>query len=469
MMTSQDPSSDTIVAIATPPGEGGIGVVRISGDRALVVAQALFHARSGDAVKNQKNFTARYGHVIERSSSEEKKIDEALLLVMRGPKSYTGEDTAEISVHGGQAVLQAVVRLALGAGARTAEPGEFTKRAFLNGRMDLIQAEAVLDLIRARTERERSWALSQLEGTLSAKLKEWKETLVETASHLEASIDFPDDSPDTAPLAGTEKKLRTLSSEIVRMLKDSKRALSTKRGFRIVLWGRPNAGKSSLMNKLTRIERVIVTPYPGTTRDVVEEEGMLGDVLVRYQDTAGVRDTEHPIEKEGVVRSMKAMGGADIVLLVVDASQPLTEEDHSLFKQIEAKNVLVALNKSDLPIKTDRVSMEKQLPKKWPVVECSCVQEGATQTLEQTLEKLLLGGQVEMPQGMVIGTVRQLDLLEKVSKDLECALEGCSQKLSDELIASDLRQALDHLGEMVGEVYNDDILDVLFQQFCIGK
>jgi len=460
---------DTIVAIATPPGEGGIGVVRLSGERALAIAEALFHSRSGKGVSSQKNFTARYGQVVERLPKGDRVVDEALLLVMRGPKSYTGEDTAEISAHGGPAVLQAIVRLALGAGARLAEPGEFTKRAFLNGRIDLLQAEAVLELIHARSERERSWALSQMEGALSGKMKKWRQALIEAASHLEASIDFPDDSPDTDSQALIQKRLEALSAEISAMLKDSELALLSKRGYRIALWGRPNVGKSSLMNKLSRAERAIVTPYPGTTRDVIENESLLGDLVVRYQDTAGIRDTEHPVEKEGVARSRKAMACADLVVLVLDASEALQNEDRALFAELEGKSVLVALNKGDLPPRLDSKTLKEELPFPWPAIRSSCLKEGGTNELEKAMIALIQNGRVEAAEGTLLGTARQKDLLEKVSKELIQACEGCRKGLSDELIASDVRQALDYLGQLAGEVINDDILDAIFKQFCIGK
>lgn len=462
-------TQDTIVAIATPPGEGGIGVVRLSGEQALAIADTLFRARSGGGISSQKNFTARYGQVVERLPGGEKTVDEALLLVMRGPKSYTGEDTAEISAHGGPAILQAIVRLALGAGARLAEPGEFTKRAFLSGRIDLIQAEAVLDLIRARTDRERGWALSQIEGSLSAKTKRWRQSLIEAASHLEASIDFPDDSPDTDSLELIRKRLETVSEEISAMLKDSELALLSKRGISIALWGRPNVGKSSLMNRLTRSERAIVTPYPGTTRDVIEDTSLLGSLAVRYQDTAGVRETEHPIEKEGVVRSKKAMAGADLVVLVLDASMPLQQEDRVLFTELQGKSVLVALNKSDLPARLDTKRLKDELPHPWPLVGSSCLRDDGTGELEKAMLAHIEHGRVEVTDGAVLGTARQKDLLEKVSKELARACEGCRKSLSDELIVSDVRQALDFLGELAGEVVNDDILDAIFKQFCIGK
>ena len=456
---------DTIVAVATPPGEGGIGVVRLSGTKAFEVADALFQSGSGARVSSQKGFTARYGRVVSENGAV---VDEAVLLVMRAPKSYTGEDTVEISAHGGSAVLQAIVGLALGAGARLAQPGEFTKRAFLNGRIDLLQAEAVLDVIRAGTERSRGWAVSQLEGTLSKKMKEWKEELIGIASHLEASVDFPDDSPDTESLERTAERLLRLRGELERILKDSELVFLAKRGFSVALCGRPNVGKSSLLNRLTRSDRVIVTPYPGTTRDVVEEQATVAGIPVRFLDTAGMRDTEHPIEKEGVERSKKAMASADLVLLVLDSSQALDAKDKELVGELGEKPALVVLNKRDLPQKLDKDSLERALPKAWPVTDSSCVQEEGTQALEEAIASLLTQG-VEVPEEALISTARQKDLLEKISKELSAAEKTCRQGLSPELVASDVRQALGYLGEMVGEVFNEDILETLFKQFCIGK
>ena len=423
-MKSKITSEDTIAAIATPPGEGGIGVVRLSGEAALKIADRIFIARSGGSTTSQKNFTVRYGHIVEKSPEGEKVVDEVLCLVMRGPKSYTGEDTVEISAHGGPSVLQAIMRLAMHAGARAAEPGEFTKRAFLNGRLDLIQAEAVLDLIHARTERERIWAMAQLEGALSAQLKKWKAKLVDSASHLEAAIDFPEDLPDTDSLTRNGQKIGAVSAEIKKALLDAELVLTAKRGFRIALWGRPNVGKSSLMNRLTRSERVIVTPYPGTTRDMVEEMGVLGGFAVRYQDTAGVRETDHPIEKEGVERSKKAAQSADLVLLVLDSSEPLKADDRALFSQIVQKQILVVLNKSDLPRKLDAAVLGKELPPGAKIVRSSCLEPSGMEELEKAMLGLILGGALEIPQGALISTARQRDLLEKVSKELESASDS---------------------------------------------
>jgi tRNA modification GTPase len=461
-------SEDTIVAISTPPGEGGIGIVRLSGEKAASIAGSLFESPSGP-VSAQPSHTARFGRVIEKADGSLKTVDEALLLLMRAPKSYTGEDVVEIQAHGSQPVLQKIVELALEAGARLAEPGEFTKRAFLNGRMDLLQAEAVLDLIQARTERSRQWAVSQLEGGLSRKMQAWKEELVRAMSHLEASVDFPDDHPDTESIAETRARLERLSGEAARLLKDSELVFLAKRGFKTVLWGRPNVGKSSLLNRLTRSERVIVTPYPGTTRDMVEQEAVIGGFAVRFQDTAGIRDTDHPIEKEGVERSRKALAGADLILWVLDSSEPLNEADRIMLQELEGRPVIAVLNKSDLPSRLDAKTLASALPAAWPKVSSSCVKEEGTHALEKAILSSITRGETSLSEESVLSTARQKDLLEKVSKDLGRAIEACRQGLSGELIAADVRQALDRLGEMVGEVVTDDILESLFQQFCIGK
>ncbi len=464
-MLRQNWLEETIVAISTPPGEGGIGVVRISGEKAVAVSDHFFKAKNGKSVASQKSFTVRFGHVKDRDG---RVIDEALLLLMKAPKSYTGEDVVEISVHGGQAVLQSVVRLALAAGARLAEPGEFTKRAFLNGRMDLLQAEAVLEMIRAKTDRSLGWAAAQLEGVLSKKIKIWKDELVDLMSHLEASIDFPDDFPETDSVSQIRKRIQKLLEELRLTLEDSELALLAKRGFKVVLWGRPNVGKSSLLNCFVRKERAIVTPYPGTTRDVVEEEISLGGFPIRFQDTAGVHDTEHPIEKEGIERSKKAMAGADLILMVLDASQALSDSDHSLLKEIKGKPVVLALNKSDLPSRLNSKEL-KSISDAQLIIPCSCVQERGTQELEKALLGILTNGKLEASEEALITTARQKDLLEKVSKALLAGMQILDETGSPELIASDLRQGLDYLGALVGEVVTDDILEVLFKQFCIGK
>lgn len=461
-MKSRTFENETIAAISTPPGEGGIGVVRLSGKEALGVADRIFRAKSGKKPSEQKPYTAQFGNAVSENGGI---IDEALLLVMRAPKSYTCEDMAELSAHGGSAVMAAVLESALRAGARLAEPGEFTKRAFLNGRLDLLQAEAVLDLIQSKTELGRRWAAAQLVGSLSKKIKALKDGLVEVLSHLEASIDFPDDLPDTDPLPKLRQRLESFRSDVRQLLSSAELGLLAKRGLRVVIWGKPNVGKSSLMNALTKSDRVIVTPYPGTTRDVVEEEMQVRGFPVRLLDTAGVQETEHPIEKEGVERSKKALAGSDLVLFVVDASEPFSEEDGRLFQEARSKKMIAVLNKSDLPgsIRSERVD---GLKKEAPLVFCSSLTGAGVEELENEIFRFISNGKADIPQEAVVSTLRQKQVLEKTAEAIDRAVDA---EPSPELLAVDVRLALDLLGELVGEVVNDEVLDKIFSRFCIGK
>ena len=459
---------DTIAAIATPLGEGGIGIVRLSGPEALAIAERFFEPKQKTKTRDQKNFTVRYGHVVARNGKGAKKVDEALLTVMRGPKSYTGQDVVEISVHGGAAVLREVMRLAAEAGARPAEPGEFTKRAFLSGRMDLLQAEAVLDLIQAKSVQALRWASSQLEGAFSHKIKKIRTSLVEVLSHLEADVDFPDDFPETASLQVIEKQMAAAQTDIEGLLEGARLGFLAKRGLQVTIWGRPNVGKSSLLNQLAQNSRVIVTPYPGTTRDVVEEEIAVEGFPVRLQDTAGVQETGNPIEKEGVERSRKAMQAADLVLFVLDSSQGLHPEDKHLYEECREKAMIVVLNKCDLPAKTAPQEL-RELGMTMPVVLCSCVEEKGVERLRREIGSFITQGHADMTDETMVSTVRQRDLLRATAENLGRAREACAKRLSSEFIASDVRHALERLGMLVGEVVTDDILEAIFSKFCIGK
>jgi tRNA modification GTPase len=455
-MPLRESDNDTIVAISTPAGEGGLGVVRLSGKEAVSIADRIFKAKNKKSASSQKSFTARYGRAICPESG--RTIDEAILLLMRGPKSYTREDVAEISAHGGQAALQGIVGAALKAGARLAAEGEFTKRAFLSGRIDLLQAEAVLDLIRAKTDVNRRWAASQLEGSLSEKMKSIKSALVGVLSHLEAEIDFPDDAPDTADRSTLSGRLAAAKKEIENLLAGSALGFIAKRGFLAVLAGKPNVGKSSLMNRLAGANRVIVTPYAGTTRDVVEEEIEIRGFPLRLQDTAGIQPTSHPIEKEGIERSKKAIEAADLVLCVLDGSQVLDAEDKAVLAAASTKPHLVVANKSDLPKKVASAD-----------VFISCVNDQGFRELEEKIFTLMTKGRLEIPSEAVISTARQKDLLEKTLGAVGEAEKACRDGLSGELVAVDIRAALEQLGRIVGETVTDDVLDALFSQFCIGK
>ncbi|MBI2094552.1 MAG: tRNA uridine-5-carboxymethylaminomethyl(34) synthesis GTPase MnmE [Candidatus Omnitrophica bacterium] len=463
----RESEKDTIVAISTPPGEGGIGIVRLSGDRSLPIADEIFAARSGKKAEDQKNFTARVGHAMF-SGPPPAVIDEALLLVMRAPKSYTGEDMAEISAHGGTRVLEAIVESAVQAGARPAGPGEFTKRAFLNGRMDLVQAEAVLDLIRAKTELARRWAASQLEGTLTQKVRAVQDRLVEALSHLEAAIDFPDDEVRPARPSEMQNRLREICGELADLLAGSRMGILAKQGLRAVITGRPNVGKSSLMNGLLRSPRVIVTSYPGTTRDVVEETVQVHGFPVHLADTAGIQETEHPVEKEGIERSKKAIERADLILFVLDGSRPLSAEDKKLLELLpeDTPRVLV-LNKSDLS-----GQIKKEDLKNWAgavVLETSCLLGKGFEELGEEIFRIITKGKMLAGEPVAISSLRQKDLVEKALGSAKRAAESCRDGLSAEFCAADVRVAIGYLGEIVGDVVTDDVLNVLFSQFCIGK
>ncbi len=468
-MAIREFDQDTIAAISTPPGEGGIGVIRLSGPEAFAVADRIFESKKKIRVADQESFTAQYGHVVSKDDGAKPEvIDEVLLLVMRAPRSYTCEDVVEISAHGGSAVLRAILGLAVKGGARLAAKGEFTKRAFLNGRLDLLQAEAVLDLVRTKTELGRRWATAQLEGALSRKIQGIKDELVGVLSHLEASIDFPDDFVEADPQERMAERFADAACRLKELLSGAETGRIAKRGLEIVIAGRPNVGKSSLMNCLARTNRVIVTPYPGTTRDVVEEEVDIGGFPVRVLDTAGIQDTDHPIEKEGIERSKRAVDRSDLVLYVIDASEAWNLEDEELLRDLGDKNKIIVLNKADLPRKLEAASLKAKLNGA-PWVESSCVTEEGTRALEQEIFRSLSGGKTTASDEPLISTVRQSDLIERALKSAEDALAACRAGLSAELIAVDTRLALEHLGALTGEVVTDDILDALFDQFCIGK
>ncbi len=462
--------TDTIAAISTPLGEGGIGVVRLSGPEAIAVADKIFRSKKDRSVEKQKSFTSQYGHIVERETTNEsfKIIDEVLLLVMRSPGTYTREDMVEISAHGGSVVLSSILNLALKKGARLAARGEFTKRAFLNGRLDLLQAEAVLDLIQAKTEMTREWAANQLDGALSKSIKRLKTQLVDILSHLEASVDFPDDFPETASLAKIQNELQAIEKKLAALLAGADTGILMKRGLRVTIAGRPNVGKSSLMNRLARKDRVIVTPIPGTTRDSVEEEIQIKGFPVRVVDTAGIQETSNPIEIEGIARAKLEVTVSDCVLYVLDASQPFLKEDAELLGGLKNKTRLVALNKMDLKRQIDLAEVEK-CAQGASLVPTSCIRDNGTLELEESLFNLITAGQLVFGDEPVLSSVRQKHLVQEALIGIQNARKTCLDGLSAELVAIDVRLAIDHLGAMVGEVYTDDVLDVIFDKFCIGK
>lgn len=444
-------------------------MIRVSGKDAIPIVEGIFSPKSGRALNRQKSFTVQVGQIFSENKKDGKKvIDEALVLVMRAPKSYTCEDVVEISAHGGPAVLGAVLDLVIQKGARLAEKGEFTKRAFLNGRIDLLKAEAVLDLVQAKTDLVREWAVEKLHGNLSLKIESLKKELVDILSHCEASIDFPDDFPDTDSLKQTGERLEAVAGELKNILRNAEFAIVMKRGLKVVLAGRPNVGKSSILNELARTHRVIVTPYPGTTRDVVEEEIQIRGIPIRLLDTAGIQDTSHPIEKEGIEKTKQAVQEADLVLYVMDGSQPSQEEDEKLLKLLAPKPKMIVVNKTDLPGRLDREGFSKKFPQEiW--VSASCAQKGGLAKVEESLFSFLNQGQAKISEAPLVTSVRQKDCLSKALQNVEDAKTACLKQVSPEFVAVDIRLALDQLGALTGEVVTEDVLEALFSQFCIGK
>lgn len=460
---------DTISAISTPRGEGGIGIVRISGTKAIQIAKQLFRVPSKNGlrkVNSLKSYTLNYGFVVEPETEEI--IDEILLSVMKAPRSYTKEDVVEFNCHGGDLPLRKTLELTLRMGARLAEPGEFTKRAFINGRIDLAQAEAVIDVIRSKTDLSRKVAVNQLSGKLSEKIDELRSSLIEILAEVEASIDFPTEELDFMDLTEMQNRTENVLRELERLIMTADEGRILREGVDVAIVGRPNVGKSSLLNTLLQQERAIVTEIPGTTRDTIEEYINIEGIPLKLTDTAGISRTEDIIEKAGIERAKALLDRAELLLLVFDVSQPLTEDDIQLLELCREKQVIVILNKIDLPEVLSSVQIKEHLPNR-PIVRTSMLTEFGVDELKSTIVDTLTVGDVVSSDFVMITNLRHLDALKKAKESLEQAFRTLMNEMPPELVAVDLRGALDQLGIIVGETTNDDILDRIFSQFCIGK
>ena len=453
-------AEDTIAAISTPLGEGAIGIIRLSGKDAVKIADGVFRSKKGGLPSSFRSFTSHFGRVYDKDSV----VDEALLTVMRAPKSYTKEDTVEISCHGGVIPLRRSLGLVLERGARLAEPGEFTRRAFINGRLDLTQAEAVLDIIRAKTDASLRAAMSQLDGRLSSSLNEIRDEIISISANIEASIDFPDEDIEIISEAKIGERLGSVKREIWRLLETAEGGIILREGISCVICGKPNVGKSSMLNALIGRERAIVTHIPGTTRDTIEEFINILGIPFKLADTAGITPTEDIVEREGVLRSREHIEAADLVLLVLDASSRLTDEDRVLLEDTKGRQRIIVLNKIDLARKISLVA-----PKDETVAEVSAKSGEGIGGLKEKMSEKVYGGGVRATEGAVVTNVRQKDALRRSYESLTEAIKAVDGNLSPELIAIELRESLDCIGEMVGETVTDDILDKVFSQFCIGK
>ena len=459
--------NDTIAAVSTPRGESGIGIVRLSGPDALSIVEKFFqpHRHQLD-ISEIGTHKLTYGHIVDPETGDP--VDEVLVSVMRAPRTYTREDVVEINCHGGSVPLSKVLELALQMGARLAEPGEFTRRAFLNGRIDLAQAEAVADIIRAKTDLSLRVAVSQLAGRLSREINQIRGDLVELLVAVEAAIDFPDEDLDFLPSEAVVRQIDGILGSLKSLLATADEGKIITEGIRGVIIGRPNVGKSSLFNALLREERAIVTHIPGTTRDAIEEFINLDGVALKLTDTAGLRQADDVIEIESIERTKIHLDNADLLLLVIDASEPLTDDDRELLSLISDRRAIVILNKTDLPQHPDNMDIETLMPHKL-FIKVSALEEVGLHELKSAIHDLVIHDDAASADAVFVTKVRHKTALRSAVESLEYAMKSAQEEMPPELTAVDLRGSLRALGEIVGETTSEEILDQIFSRFCIGK
>lgn len=457
-------SDDTIAAISTPIGAAGIGIIRVSGPQAIPLVEKLFRSPRQKTLSGARNNSLLYGHIVEMDSL----VDEVLVSVMRRPYSFTAEDVVEINCHGGIVAVRRCLEAVLRAGARPAEPGEFSKRAFLNGRIDLAQAESVIDLINAKTEKSLEVALDQLEGVLSRKVRKISSELLELIAHIEAGIDFPEHDIEEVSRASIKSKVERLLGDVGQMIASAETGKVFREGLRTVIIGKPNVGKSSLLNALVREKRAIVTDIPGTTRDIIEEVVNIRGIPLVLVDTAGIRETQDLVEKIGVERSREMLAGADLVLFMIDASTGLTEEDLKILPLTEEKNSIVILNKTDLGKGVD-AGLFARYASRGSVLEMSLLTGQGLDVLEQKIHDMVYAGISSGREATMVANIRHKNALGKAAKSLEGVLQALGAHLPTDCMAIDLRAAWQSLGEITGETVNEDLVDQIFSQFCIGK
>jgi tRNA modification GTPase len=464
---SKNNFDDTIVAISTPVGEGGISIVRLSGPEALKISGKIFVNHNNEKVSSFKTYTVHYGHIIKKGDGPEI-IDEVILTVMKAPKSYTKEDIVEINCHGGIQAVKKVLELIIAGGARMAEPGEFTKRAFLNGRIDLAQAEAVLDVIRSKTEGSLKVAMQQLEGGLSDKINSLRDAALDLASEIEASIDFPEEDIEIPAKETFVKKIEGITHSIKQLLDTFDEGIVLREGVLAIICGKPNVGKSSLMNLLLKRDRVIVSPIPGTTRDAVEEMINLKGIPIRLVDTAGIGSSKNMLDKEGIKRAKRYIEMADIAIFVLDGSTKIEKPDLDIKRLIGKKRKIIVMNKSDLRQKVNLDEI-RGLFSKYKVIDISVRKRRNISLLEKEIAGMILSGNFTQGESAVVSNARHKALLDKAYVSMLKVLKEFNSGRGAELIAIDLKEAIFNLGLVIGKSVSDDILDRIFDQFCIGK
>ena len=458
-------AEDTISAVITALGEGAVGIVRISGERALAVGERLFRAASGKALAAYAANTMVYGHVYDEDGSL---VDEVLAVYMRGPRSYTAEDVVEIQCHGSLQSLKKILALTYAAGARPAEAGEFTKRAFLNGRIDLTQAEAVMDIIRSRSEASLKLAVRQQQGQLARELRKLRSALVDVVVNLEAVIDYPEEDIEDVTYARVEESVAGCGAAIDKLLAHAHTGKILREGLRTAIVGKPNVGKSSLLNALLKEERAIVSQYAGTTRDVIEEQLLLDGVPLVLADTAGIRSTDDFVEKIGVEKSRQLLQDAELVICVVDGSEGLTADDEAILAAASGKPCVIIVNKSDLGLSMDLEALRERFGKD-KVMTLSAKTLSGVEDFSAWLKNYVYGSEGTLSDGVYVQNARQERLLREARQSLAEASEAAMAMLPYDCIEIDVRNANDLLGEITGDTVQDEIINEIFSRFCIGK
>ncbi|WP_455257917.1 tRNA uridine-5-carboxymethylaminomethyl(34) synthesis GTPase MnmE [Peptoniphilus asaccharolyticus] len=455
--------TDTIAAISTATGQAGIGIVRMSGDEAIQIADKFFRPISKKTIEDSKNRTMMYGHIYD----DEKLVDEVLVCKMQGPHSYTREDIVEIYCHGGIVSVRKILNLLLSAGARLADRGEFTKRAFLNGRLDLSQAEAVIDVINSKSEISYDMSIKQLEGNLSGAIKSMKEKIMRMTALIVANIDFPEDEIDMANYRRLEEEAIDVIGDIDGLLANSNRGRLIRDGINTVILGKPNVGKSSLLNAMLKDERAIVTDIPGTTRDTITDYVNLDGVLLKITDTAGIRETDDAVEKIGVDRAKKSIEESDLIIAIFDLSRELENDDYEILKLVDKRNHVILLNKIDLDRKVSEGELKDFLGDR-EAIEVSVERDGA-KALEDKVVEMFFDGEIKETSDIYVNNVRHIESLKAAKKSMEDALKAVRGEVFMDLIEVDLEDAISNLSNITGETTTEDVLDVVFSEFCIGK